>query len=77
MKYKKNQVACPHCGQFKIEPRYAKYGAIGMGLMIVGGIFSIILIGIPFFFLGIGIMIYGVARVKGSRCRTCGFEFGM
>jgi len=72
----KPQVQCPNCKSFKVASVRLIGFAFGLGLMVVGGMLSIILVGIPIMLIGFILLIVSFFLKKNSfTCQNCQYRF--
>jgi hypothetical protein len=73
------QIQCPHCHSYEVIPVSPKKMLLigGFVLLALGGLLSIFVIGIPFIFLGLALMVVSLfAKEDGKKtCKSCGFNF--
>lgn len=71
---KKMNRLCPHCDQYKLEPRWGRMVLFGIWLVFIGLPLCLLLIGFIFIPIGILMIVLGRLCLKGYRCVNCGWN---
>lgn len=66
---------CPNCESHKTTTQATIVFAVGFGTAFIGALFSIILIGIPFLFFGLLVMVGALFVPKKHVCQICKYKW--